>query len=127
MLIDKLFAYRLLKKGFPNYSILEPYIITATEAYTYGSLYLFNNKHPAYIKDGNYKIEGTLYYIANTKIIFKILDYIEQGYKREITTVYDNNGNEVIAWIYVYTGSIKNATLLQDGKYLKKFLNEENI
>ncbi|BAI81384.1 conserved hypothetical protein [Deferribacter desulfuricans SSM1] len=122
MLIDKLFVYGLLKKGYPNYSLIEPYIITSIDAYTFGSLYMINDKHPAYIKSGNNKIEGTLYFISNTKIIFKILDYIEQGYKREVTTVYDKDNNEYLAWIYTYLGNLKDAKLLPEGKFTKKYL-----
>ncbi|KAA0258575.1 gamma-glutamylcyclotransferase [Deferribacter autotrophicus] len=115
MLIDKLFVYGLLKMGYPNYSLVEPYIITEIDAYTIGSLYkLSKTNQPAYIKDGNYKIYGKLYYLLNTKKLFPVLDYIEQGFERELTSVYAK-GEEHIAWIYVYRLDLKDAILIENG------------
>ena len=120
MLVDKLFVYGLLKEGLYNFPLIEPYIITSKDAFVYGSLYeLKNAKTPAFINKGDNKVHGKLYFLMDTRNAFKILDYLEDGFKRKLIDVYTSDGNEHKAWIYVYQNDLNNARIIEEGIWNK--------
>lgn len=135
---DYLFVYSSLRKGFntPEYDYVKKYFGFEGEAKVKGILSDLGNNPAATPTLGNHFIKGELYKIINKDefsfAIGQLDDY--EGvkpeadetalYKRELTTVYKEDGSEVNSWIYWYKGSVEGKPIIASGDVLKYHISK---
>lgn len=136
---DFLFVYSSLREGFKsgNYQYISRYFSFAGKAKVKGILSDLGNNPVATPTLEEYFIKGELYKINNkdefSYAIGQLDDY--EGvrpeadekalYKREITTVYADEGKEVSAWIYWYQGNVEGKPLIASGDIME-YINSKN-
>ncbi|KUM54267.1 gamma-glutamylcyclotransferase family protein [Rheinheimera sp. EpRS3] len=73
------------------------------------------------------QVVGELYQLIQPELLLPALDNYEEcspqfaqphEYRREQQSVMLENGNSVVAWVYVYNRSTKGLTLIQSGDFL---------
>jgi gamma-glutamylcyclotransferase (GGCT)/AIG2-like uncharacterized protein YtfP len=134
----KLFVYGSLRSGFrnPAYQYLTCHFTLAGEALVKGKFYDKGEYPVAIPASGESFITGELYVANNPEefnwAIAQLDDYegvnMEPGetpwYKRELVDVFQD-GQQTIAWIYWYNGSIAGMPELETGDVLK-YLQQKN-
>ena len=126
---DYLFVYSSLMQGFknPEYDYISRYFSFESSARVKGTLSdLGHNPVATPASVGNF-IKGELYKIKNTDdfsfAIGQLDDYEGvrpeadelQLYKRELATVYREDGGETNAWIYWYQGDVAGKPVIASG------------
>ena len=136
---DYVFVYSSLREGFRRgeYNYISSYFRFVSKAKVKGLLSDLGNNPVATPTSENYFIKGELYKINNkdefSYAIGQLDDY--EGvkpeadekalYKREIATIYKDDGNEVPAWIYWYQGNVKGKPLIESGDVME-YINSKN-
>lgn len=99
------------------------------KAYIQGKLYKIS-WFPGVVlsEDASEKVCGTLFQLHNVRETLRFLDDYEGFYesnveeslfRREITTVFLENGNSIDAWVYIYNQNIENKQRILSGDFLK--------
>lgn len=99
------------------------------KAYIHGKLYKIS-WFPGVLlsNDVSEKVYGTLFKLNSVSKTLKVLDDYEgfnesnineSLFKREITTVFLENGNTINAWVYLYNQNIENKQRILSGDFLK--------
>ena len=127
------FVYGTLIKGMGN-DVLIPDEAKRIKGYTKGRMYnvgLF----PAVV-DGNDKIHGEIVFVPSFlyKRTMRVLDTLEgyhgkddDMYKRRIVDVWDIDGNETLAWIYIWNRGIKDLEYIPHGSWVKYWKGQEEL
>lgn len=130
---DYLFVYSSLREGFsnPEYDYVRKYFSPEGKAKVKGILSDLGNNPVATPTSDDHFIKGELYKINNKdEFSFAIgqLDDYEgviheadeaASYKRELTTVYKEDGSEVNSWIYWYKGNVEGKPVIESGDILE--------
>ena len=127
-----LFVYSSLRRGFQEsaYTYLTRYFTYVSDAKIKGILSDFGDKPVATPTDGDSFIKGELYKlnIDNASFVFGQLDdyeglHPEEGhsplYRREIATVYAEDGTVGESWVYWYNGDISGRPVISSGDVLE--------
>ncbi|HEY5464796.1 MAG TPA: gamma-glutamylcyclotransferase family protein [Hanamia sp.] len=136
---DYVFVYSSLREGFRRgeYNYISSYFSFVSKAKVKGILSDLGYNPVATPTTENYFIKGELYRINNrdefSYAIGQLDDY--EGvkpeadekalYKREIATIYKDDGNEIPAWIYWYRGNVKGKPLIESGDVME-YINSKN-
>ena len=137
---DYLFVYSSLREGFnnPEYGYVKKYFSFDSRAKVKGILSDLGNNPVATPTSENHFIKGELYKINNKDefsfAIGQLDDYegVEaeadetSSYKRELTTVYKEDGIEVISWIYWYTGNVEGKPVILSGDVMEYIHSKNN-
>ncbi len=104
-----------------------------SKAYIQGKLYkIFWFPGVVLSEDASEKVYGTLFQLHNVSDTLRFLDDYEGFYesnieeslfRREITTVFLENGNSIDAWVYLYNQNIENKQRILSGDFLKDAKN----
>lgn len=75
--------------------------------------------YPAAVKTNEANaIEGDVFEMMNAGEVFKVLDEYEgEEYERQIEKIKMNNGDELEAWVYWYTGGLENKIRISERSY----------
>ena len=127
-----LFVYSSLRRGFqqPSHDYLRRYFTFVADAKVKGILSDFGDKPVATPTSENRFIVGELYKlnVDNASFVFGQLDDYEglipeEGqtalFRREVATVYADDGTEVPAWVYWYNGDISGKPIIESGDVLE--------
>lgn len=127
-----LFVYSSLRRGFQEnaYSYLTRYFNYVADAKVKGVLSDFGDKAVATPTEEEKYITGELYKlnIDNSSFVFGQLDDYEglnpeEGerpmYRREIATVYADDGTQGDAWVYWYNGEVGDKPVIESGDVLE--------
>lgn len=127
-----LFVYSSLRRGFQEnaYNYLTQYFTYMSDAKIKGILSDLGDKPVATPSDGENFITGELYKlnIENASFVFGQLDDYEglnpeEGeaplYRREIATVFADDGTVGEAWVYWYNGDISGKPVISSGDVLE--------
>jgi gamma-glutamylcyclotransferase (GGCT)/AIG2-like uncharacterized protein YtfP len=116
--ITTVFVYGTLRTGHGNWrGILAPYVginATTKPEYTMRSWGGF----PAVYDNGEHSITGELFYVEDDTL--EQLDRLEghpNWYKREEIEVTDNEGQVVVAWMYVMPKSKTQGEIVENGNW----------
>ncbi|WP_298342852.1 gamma-glutamylcyclotransferase family protein [uncultured Algibacter sp.] len=135
MITEYLFVYGTLqhdaKNNMSQFLCLNSNVLG--KGYIYGRLYKIS-WFPGVIlsTDTSEKVYGTLFKLHTTSEILHFLDEyegfidsnIEESlFRREITTVFLENGNSIDAWVYIYNQNIENKQRILSGDFLKDAKN----
>lgn len=136
---DYLFIYSSLREGFHTheYEYIRKYFSFQGTAKVKGILSDLGNNPVATPTSEDHFIKGELYKINNKdEFSFAIgqLDDYEgvkpeadesATYKRELTTVYKEDGSEESAWIYWYKGIVEGKPVIESGDVLE-YISSKN-
>lgn len=127
-----LFVYSSLRRGFQEsaYTYLTRYFNYIADAKIKGILSDIGDKSVATPSEEEFFIKGELYKlnIDNASFIFGQLDDYEglnpeEGhipmYRREIATVYAEDGTQGEAWVYWYNGDVSGKPVISSGDVLE--------
>jgi gamma-glutamylcyclotransferase (GGCT)/AIG2-like uncharacterized protein YtfP len=127
-----LFVYSSLRRGFQEsaYTYLTRYFNYVSDAKVKGFLSDFGDKPVATPTGDEYFIKGELYKLNtdNASFVFGQLDDYEglnpeEGqeplYRREIATVYAEDGSQGEAWVYWYNGDVSGKSIISSGDVLE--------
>lgn len=129
--MDYLFVYGTLQKESDNdmSKFLSANSKAVGKGYIQGKLYKISWFPGAIVsKNSSEKVYGTLFKLKNISSTLEILDHYEGFYKhntetslfkREITTVFLENGALVDAWVYLYNQNITEGKRILSGDFLK--------
>ena len=125
------FVYGTLIKGMGNDGLI-PDEAKRIKGYTRGKM--FNvGLFPAVV-NGKDKIHGEIVYVPSYlyKRTMKVLDTLEgyrgkddDMYKRVIKKVWDNGGNEIDCWMYLWNRDIKGMEYISHGSWVKYWKGQE--
>lgn len=133
---QQLFIYSSLRKGFHQdiFHYITQFFSFVSMAKVEGVLSVIDNEPVATPTTGNNFIKGELYKINNVdhfSWVFGQLDEyegldVEQDerppYRRELVTVYKDDGNITDAWIYWYNGDVSGKPVIFSGDILNNEL-----
>ena len=128
----QLFIYSSLRKGFHDdvFKYITQYFAFVSVAKVKGILSVINNR-PVAAPDENCFVKGELYTLKNENNfswVFGQLDEYEgldaerdeqNSYRREITTVHNDDGTVTNAWIYWYNGDVSENQIIISGDALE--------
>ena len=128
---SRLFIYSSLRKGFHQevFKYISHLFTYEGTAKTNGILSIIHNKPVATPSETRF-IKGELYKLKNEEdfswAFGQLDDYeglvVEPGeeplYKRELTTIYKDDGSDTKAWIYWYNGNVKDSPVIASGDIL---------
>lgn len=135
---QQLFIYSSLLKGFHQdvFSYITKYFSFVSTAKVKGILSVSEKKSVATDTTENHFIKGELYKLnkeENFSWVFGQLDDYEglapelggpSSYRRELTTVYKDDGSVTDAWIYWYNGDVSGTPIISSGDVLNQELIE---
>ncbi|HUZ61879.1 MAG TPA: gamma-glutamylcyclotransferase family protein [Hanamia sp.] len=130
---DYLFVYSSLREGFRSneYKYIRTYFNFEGKAKVKGLLSDLGHNPVATTTSQNYFIKGELYRIIHKDdfsfAIGQLDDYEGVNpeaderplYKREITTVFKEDGSEVEAWIYWFNGNVEGKPVIASGDVME--------
>lgn len=135
---DQLFIYSSLRKGFHQdvFNYITKFFSYISTAKVKGVLSVVGNEPVATPLTGDNFIKGELYKLNKEEHfswVFGQLDEyegldVEQNkqalYRRELTTVYKDDGSVTNAWIYWFNGDVKGKPVITSGDILSQELSE---
>ena len=133
---QQLFIYSSLRKGFHQdvFSYITQFFSFVSAAKVKGILSVIGSDPVATPATEDYFIKGELYKLNNEdhfSWVYGQLDDYEgldslQGepslYRRELTTVYKDDGSVTDAWIYWYNGDVSGTPIISSGDILNQEL-----
>jgi len=135
---DFLFVYSSLRMGFQNekYEYIRRYFSFEGNVKAKGLLSDLGNYPVATPTDENYFIKGELYKINDPNefsfAIGQLDDYEGVSpetdetalYRRDLTTIFRNDGSTVDAWIYWYNGDVAGKPVIASGDVIDYVLSK---
>jgi gamma-glutamylcyclotransferase (GGCT)/AIG2-like uncharacterized protein YtfP len=136
-----LFVYGSLRQGFNHaaYEYITQYFTLLGQGKAKGMLYDLGPYPAAIPAEDDHRIVGELYKIINPDefeyAIAQLDDYEgvnasydqQSLYRRELTSVKLDDGNEYNAWIYWYTGDITGRPIVESGDVLAYLKAKKNL
>lgn len=111
-----LFAYGTLMRGLPLHHLLEGRAAFVTCGRITGRL-VDLGEYPGAVPDGAATIRGELYRLQSGALLAE-LDAVEgPEFPRRLTQVQLDDGRQLRAWVYWFTGSVGGALPVRDGDY----------
>lgn len=108
-MLDKLFVYGTLMRGYDNHHVLQPHTKFSECVSLKGFILLNIGKYPAILpSDEDATVQGELYWLEDVKQGLQQTDRLEGHpfpYHRQTVTVTTANGDWVEAWAYVWTSN----------------------
>src|SRR5438045_3803300 len=135
---QQLFIYSSLRKGFHQdvFHYITQFFSFVSNAKVNGVLSMVGDYPVATPAIGDYFIRGELYKINKEYLfswVFGQLDEYEgldveqdeqSSYRRELTTVYNDDGSVTNAWIYWFNGDVSGRPVISSGDILNNELIE---
>jgi gamma-glutamylcyclotransferase (GGCT)/AIG2-like uncharacterized protein YtfP len=130
---DQLFVYSSLRKGFQQsaYSYITQFFTFKNKAKVKGVLSDLGNQAVATPANGDAFIVGELYELKNNVDFSYAIGQLDgyEGliaeqdekplYRRELTTVFTDDGSAIKAWIYWYNGDVSGMPVISSGDVLE--------
>jgi gamma-glutamylcyclotransferase (GGCT)/AIG2-like uncharacterized protein YtfP len=118
-----LFVYGTLRSEMhdPLHRLLEKQAFLIGAGTFQGKLYDLG-RYPGAVRSRgkNDRVFGEIYRLSEPQRAFKILDAYEgRRFKRKKRTIHPVNGENITAWIYLYTGSVTGRRLIASGDYVQ--------
>ncbi|MBN9350379.1 MAG: gamma-glutamylcyclotransferase [Chitinophagaceae bacterium] len=129
---DFLFVYSSLRRGFPtqDYEYISKYFDFAGDAKTRGVLSIMNNIVVGTPVEEEKYIHGELFKIKEPSLFSFAIGQLDEyegvhpeppeqpKYVRSTTRVFTDGGEELVAWVYWYNGSVYGLPVLESGNVL---------
>lgn len=113
---DFLFVYGTLMRGLPLHHLLDGRAAFVAAGSIIGRLMDLGD-YPGALPEGFGAIRGELYQLRSQQLLAE-LDSVEgPEFPRSPTLVRLDDGRELRAWVYWFTGSLRRAAPVRDGDY----------
>jgi gamma-glutamylcyclotransferase (GGCT)/AIG2-like uncharacterized protein YtfP len=106
----RLFVYGTLMQGMENHFLLAPYVKAISPATLRGRLLVLTDEGYPMLFAGDEIVHGELVDLTDEAVALELLDpfegFVEPGHSRNLyercqVAVMDQQGDEVIAWVYI--------------------------